>query len=93
MRARRLVEPGVEVLEEPTGDAAEHVELVDGAEQERLVQHRGQQRVGHAVAGHVHERDAGLAAAPLEVRDHVGPALLARERDARVEIEALLEVT
>ncbi len=56
------------------------------------MQHRGQQRVGHPVTGHVHHGDAGLPAAPFEFADDVGPAVLLRARDPGIQIVALLEV-
>jgi len=59
--------PRVEVLKEPTGHVTIGVEFVDGAEQERLVEHRGEERVGDVMARHVQQGNAGHALTALEV--------------------------
>ena len=37
--ARRVIEPHIEVFKEPSRDVAEHVELVERPQEERLMQH------------------------------------------------------
>src|SRR4029450_11428895 len=60
IRPRGLIEPRVEVLEQSSRDLTVAIELVDRPEQKRLMQHRRQERIGHAMPGHVDQRDASL---------------------------------
>src|SRR4029079_3300340 len=74
--ARRLVEPRVEALEQPLRDLAEHAELVERTEQERLMEHRREQGIGRLMSRDVDQRDAGSPLATQEVFDNLGPSLL-----------------
>jgi hypothetical protein len=56
------------------------------------VQHRGQQRIGHAVARHVDDGNSGGALAPPEVSHDVSAAIGGGLGNPRLQIEALLEV-
>src|SRR5262245_10219667 len=71
---------------------AVHVELVQRAHQKGLMHHRGEQRIGHAMAGDVDERDAGRLPAAPKVLGSVGSPLTQGARDASFEVEPLLEV-
>ena len=92
VRARRLVEPRVQVLEEPARDLAVGVQLVDRPEQERLVEHRRDERVGDAMARDVENRDPGGAPAAQQVLYNLAAALLVGLLDAPFEIEPLFEI-
>ena len=92
VRARGLIEPGVEVLEQSPGDLAVAVQLVDRAEQKRLVEHRRQQCVRHAMTRDVDQRDTTFVLAALQVFNNIETAFGTRPIDTRCQIEALLEV-
>ena len=92
VRSRRLIETRVEVLEQPARDRAELVEFVDRAQQKRLVQHRRHEGVGDLVARHVDHGHSRHALTAPEVGLDLGPALIVRGADARLEVESLLEV-
>ncbi len=92
VRARGLIEPRVQVLEQPARDLSIAIQFVDRPQQKRLVQHCGQQRVGHLVTGHVHDRDPRFVLATLEVVGDVETPFLTGAFDPRVQIETLLEV-
>ncbi len=74
VRARRLIETAVQILEEVARDLAVHVELVEGADQERLVQHGREQRVGHPVSGDIDDGDPGPMLASTQVLGDIRPS-------------------
>ncbi|MYF04988.1 MAG: hypothetical protein F4230_08450 [Holophagales bacterium] len=80
------------MLEEPRGDLAEEVELVVRPEQEGLVEHGGDQGVGHLVPGDVGHQDAGPLLALAQAGDDLRAARLLRLAQPAVQVVALLEV-
>ncbi len=89
---RGLVEALVDVLEELRRDLAKAIELVIHTEQERLMQHRGDHRVGEAMSRHVGHENAGPIAALPELGGHRLSVLALGERDAPLQVIAPLEV-
>ena len=92
VRARRLIEPRVQILEQALRDHAEHVQLVERADQKSLMQHGRQQRIGDPVPRHVDHRNPGHPLAAIEIGHDIGPAVIAGLLHPRLEIEPLLEV-
>src|SRR5262245_7454783 len=92
VQARGMVEPRIEILEQALGDVAVHVELVDGAQQERLMHHRGKQAIGCMMAGDVENGDARLSLAALQMLDNFRSALGGSLANSRVEVVSFLEV-
>src|SRR6185295_1155215 len=90
--AGRLVESRVEVLEQSLRDLAEDIELVKRTEQERLVEHRRQQRIGRLMSRDIDQRDAGSPLATQEIFDNLRPLLLRRVLDPGLQVEPLFEV-
>ena len=90
--AGRAVQPRVQVLEQPGRDLPIAVELVQRPEQERLVNHGRQQRVGHLVPRRVEHGDARpVAATPQSIHDRRRSPRF-RLGDSRLQVVTLLEI-
>ncbi len=91
LERERVVEAGVEILEQPCGDLAEAVELVQYASEKCLVEHGCRQRVGDLVAGDVADEDPE-AMAVLQPRGDLNGAVFDARADSAVEVVAPVEL-
>jgi hypothetical protein len=88
----RTCKSRVEILEQTSRDPAERVELGDRAKQKRLMQHRGEQRVGDAVAGHIDQNDPRHPLAAPQLLGKADATPCDGILDARRKIEPLFEI-
>ena len=92
MRIGRIVEPCIQVLEQPSRHASEHVQFIDQAQEKGLVEHRRDERVRHPMPRDIQDGDAAHRLATLQILDDVEPPVLDAALDSGVQIEPLLEV-
>ncbi len=83
---------GVEILEEPGGDLAEPVELIEHAGEKGLVEHGRGQGVGDLVAGDIRDEDAESTADFGELGGGGVVPRLAGLTDSAVDVVPLVEV-
>src|SRR5713226_2686345 len=89
---RRLVEPRVEVLEQPSRYLPEHVQFVDRPEEKGLMQHCGEERIGHTVSGDIEHGDPGHLLATVQVLNDLEPSFVGAVPDSCLQVKSLLEV-